>query len=122
MGLAAYPDQSSGCVRRAFESGINFFFFYSPGQKQFVEELAPLIQQRRDEVIVASGSGSRTPGGLRAVRRKILTAIGAETIDVFFAEYINRGDSAAAVFGRPEPALVRGVIRPPWIVVAAIIT
>jgi aryl-alcohol dehydrogenase-like predicted oxidoreductase len=100
LGLAAYPDQSPECVRRAFDAGINFFFFYGPGQRHFVEALAPLVQERRDRLIVASGSGARTSSGLRAVRRKVLSALGADTIDIFFAEYINPDDGTAAIFGR----------------------
>jgi hypothetical protein len=99
LGLAAYPDQSPECVHRAFEAGINFFFFYGPGQAVFVQELRPLVQERRNEIIIASGSSSRTSGGLRAVRRKILSAVGADTIDIFFAEYINPSDNMAAIFG-----------------------
>jgi aryl-alcohol dehydrogenase-like predicted oxidoreductase len=99
LGLAAYPDQSPDCVQRAFEQGINFFFFYSPGQTHFIQELKLLVQQRRDRVIVASGSGSRTPAGLRAVRRKILSAVNADTIDIFFAEYIHPGDDNTTIFG-----------------------
>jgi aryl-alcohol dehydrogenase-like predicted oxidoreductase len=100
LGLAAHPEQDPKCVQRAFEAGINLFFFYSPGQKHFVDALKPVAAQRRDEIILASGSGSRTPSGLRAVRRKILSALEIETLDIFFAEYINPGDETSAVFGR----------------------
>ncbi len=100
LGVAAYPDQDPRCVRRALRSGINFFFFYSPGHKLFVEELKPIVRQRRDEIILASGSGSRTSGGLRAARRKILAAVGTDLIDVFFTEYIHPDDNADAIFGR----------------------
>src|SRR5207248_584932 len=75
------------------------FFFYSPGQKAFVEALKPLAQNCRDQIILASGSGSRTVSGLRAARRKILAAVGGELLDVFFTEYINPGDKTAAIFG-----------------------
>jgi aryl-alcohol dehydrogenase-like predicted oxidoreductase len=100
LGLAAHPDQNPQCIRRAVESGINFFFFYSPGQKLFVEGLKPLLRVRRDEMILASGSGSRKNNGLRAARRKILSAVGTETIDIFFAEYINPSDNADVIFGK----------------------
>jgi aryl-alcohol dehydrogenase-like predicted oxidoreductase len=99
LGLAAYPGQSQRCVERAFESGLNFFFFYGPGNKSFAKGLKPLVQSRREEIILASGSGSRTPAGLRMARRKIVAAVGGEMIDVFFAEYINPDDDLDAVFG-----------------------
>ena len=100
LGLAARPDQDPKCIRWAFERGINFFFFYGPGNKEFVAQLAVLIKRRADDVIVASGSGSRTKNGLRAARRKIVSLVGSELIDVFFAEYINPSDSPQAIFGR----------------------
>jgi aryl-alcohol dehydrogenase-like predicted oxidoreductase len=51
-------------------------------------------------MILASGSGARTSSGLRAARGKILSAVGADAIDIFFAEYIHPEDDAAAIFGR----------------------
>jgi len=99
LGLAAHPAQDPQCVRRAFESGINYFFFYSAGEKRFVDALKPLVQRSRDEVIVASGSGSRTIRGLRAARGKTFASVGAETLDVFFAEYINPDDGTNTIFG-----------------------
>jgi aryl-alcohol dehydrogenase-like predicted oxidoreductase len=99
LALAAYPDQDPRCVQQAFQAGINFFFFYSAGQKHFVDGLRPLVRTSRDQIILASGSGARTGGGLRAARKAILSAIGAETIDIFFAEYINPDDDVEAIFG-----------------------
>jgi aryl-alcohol dehydrogenase-like predicted oxidoreductase len=99
LGLAAYPDQDPKCVRRAFESGINYFFFYSPGSKLFIKALKLLAKEQRDEIILASGSGSRTAAGLRAARRKITSGVGVDVLDIFFAEYIHPGDSTTSVFG-----------------------
>jgi aryl-alcohol dehydrogenase-like predicted oxidoreductase len=100
LGLAAHPDQDPNCVGRAFKAGINYFFFYSPGSKLFIDSLKPLIAEHRDEIILASGSGSRTRSGLQAVRRKIAKVAGADMLDIFFAEYIHPGDNTASVFGR----------------------
>lgn len=99
LGLAARPDQDPKCVRWAFGHGINFFFFYGLGSKAFIAELAMLIKRRADDVVIASGSGSRTKNGLRAALRKIVSLVGTDQIDVFFAEYINPGDKLAAIFG-----------------------
>jgi aryl-alcohol dehydrogenase-like predicted oxidoreductase len=99
LGLAARPDQDSKCIRWAFGHGINFFFFYGPGNKPFITELALLIKRRADDVIIATGSGSRTKSGLRAARRKIVSLLGTDQIDVFFAEYINPGDDLGTIFG-----------------------
>ncbi len=99
LGLAAHPEQDPDCVGQAIEAGINYFFFYGPGSKPFIKALQPLIKEHRDEIILASGSGSRTASGLRAARRKIVKVVGAEVLDIFFAEYIHPGDKSAAVFG-----------------------
>jgi aryl-alcohol dehydrogenase-like predicted oxidoreductase len=99
LGLAAHPQQEPRCIGRALESGINFAFFYSPGHKSFVDSLRPFLRDRREEIILASGSGARTRSGLRTALRKILSAVGTETIDVFFAEYVNPGDNQDLIFG-----------------------
>ena len=99
LGLAARPDQDPKCIRRAFAHGINFFFFYGPGNGEFIAELAVLVQRRADDMIIATGSGARTKKGLRAAYRKIVSLMGAEQIDVFFTEYINPGDNSNAIFG-----------------------
>lgn len=100
LGLAAYIEQDPKCARRAVESGINYFFFYGPGSKLFIKALRPVIEEHRDEIILASGSGARTARGLQAAHRKIAAVSGAEVLDIFFAEYINPGDKPEAVFGR----------------------
>ncbi len=99
LGLAAHAEPSPGCIARAFDAGINYFFFYGPGHREFVADLKPLAQSRRDDTILASGSGARTTSGLKMARRKILAAVGLGTIDIFFAEYINPGDDVDSIFG-----------------------
>src|SRR4051794_29538174 len=44
LGLAAAPEQDPRCGRRAFAGGINYFFFYGPGNTSFIEELANLVR------------------------------------------------------------------------------
>lgn len=99
LGLGAYEGQDSACVPRAYEGGINYFFFYGLNQGDFVGRLKPLILDHREELIVASGSGARTRRGLVSVRQKILKAAGLEMLDVFFAEYINPDDDREQIFG-----------------------
>ena len=69
LGLAARPEQDLHCVRRAHQRGINLFFFYGPNPGPFGEALAPLLRKQRDELIVASGSGSRKRGTLVSARK-----------------------------------------------------
>jgi aryl-alcohol dehydrogenase-like predicted oxidoreductase len=99
LGLAGHPEQDARCIARAAEQGINYFFFYGPEPGEFGKALVPLLRKRRDEVIVASGSGSRKRGTLLSARRKILSGLGIETLDIFFAEYIHPGDDNESIFG-----------------------
>jgi aryl-alcohol dehydrogenase-like predicted oxidoreductase len=100
LGLAAGPKQDPQCVRRAFAGGINYFFFYGPGHTSFIEELAALVRRQREEIIVATGSGSRRVAGLRAARRKLAALLGIGLIDVFFIEYVHPGDHPDVMFGK----------------------
>ena len=100
LGLAAGPKQDPRCVRRAFAGGINYFFFYGPGNTSFIEELASLARRKREQIIVATGSGSRRIAGLQAARRKMTALLGIELIDVFFIEYVHPGDDPDVMFGK----------------------
>jgi aryl-alcohol dehydrogenase-like predicted oxidoreductase len=100
LGLAAGPKQDPRCVRRAFVGGVNYFFFYGPGHTSFIKELAALVSRKREQIIVATGSGSRRIAGLRAARRKLTILLGIELIDVFFIEYVHPGDNPNVMFGK----------------------
>jgi aryl-alcohol dehydrogenase-like predicted oxidoreductase len=100
LGLAAGPKQVPRCVRRAFAGGINYFFFYGPGNTSFIEELASLVPRKREQIIVATGSGSRKITGLRTARRKLTARLGIDSIDVFFIEYVHPGDNPDVIFGK----------------------
>jgi len=99
LGLAAVPEQDPRCVRRAYDAGINYFFFYGPGYGPFIKELTRLIPQHRDDIIIATGSGARKARSLEVVRRRIVAAIKTDVIDVFFAEYVNPSDDPELIFG-----------------------
>lgn len=98
LGLAALPRQESRCVRRAFERGVNYFFFYGPGNPTFLEGLAPLFRTRRDDLIVATGSGSRSIEGLSRIRKKLFKLLDAPMLDVFFAEYVSPHENQKPIF------------------------
>jgi aryl-alcohol dehydrogenase-like predicted oxidoreductase len=100
LGLAAGPKQDPRCVRRAFAGGVNYFFFYGPGNRSFIEEVAVLVARKREQIIVATGSGSRRVAGLRAARRRLAAFLGIGLIDVFFIEYVHPGDNPDVMFGK----------------------
>jgi aryl-alcohol dehydrogenase-like predicted oxidoreductase len=100
LGLAAAPKQDPRCVRRAFASGINYFFFYGPSNTSFIKELASLVSRNREQIIVATGSGSRRVAGLRAARRKLAAVLDIKVMDVFFIEYVHPGDNPDVMFGK----------------------
>src|SRR5882724_5052123 len=99
LALAAIPKQDPRFIRKAFDSGINFFFFYGPANQPFIVQLSPILAKHRADVIIATGSGARTRGALLAARRKLIKALKINIIDVFFAEYISRADDLNQVFG-----------------------
>jgi len=98
LGLAAYPKQQRACVRVAHEAGVNFFFFYSLGQQSVIDGLTPVLRRSREDVIVATGSGSRSRKGLERVRRAICRRLSVDVLDVFFAEYVDPFEHAPRVF------------------------
>jgi aryl-alcohol dehydrogenase-like predicted oxidoreductase len=100
LGLAAGPKQDPRCVRRALAGGINYFFFYGPGNTSYIDELAALLPRKREQILVATGSGSRRVAGLQAARRKLTALLGIGSIDVFFIEYVHPGDNPDVIFGK----------------------
>ena len=100
LGLAAYPDQRSGCVRVAHQGGVNFFFFYSLTDDSVAEGLLPLLRRSREHIIVATGSGARGRNGLDRALRSIFRRLGVDTLDIFFAEYVSPSDDTAQIFDR----------------------
>src|SRR5262249_2660705 len=63
-------------------------------------ELAALVARKREQIIVATGSGSRRLAGLRAARRKLPALLGIGVIDIFFIEYVHPGDNPDVMFGK----------------------
>jgi aryl-alcohol dehydrogenase-like predicted oxidoreductase len=63
-----------------------------------MDELAALLRRKREQIIVATGSGSRRIAGLQAARRKLAALLSIDVIDVFFVEYVHPGDDPDLVF------------------------
>jgi aryl-alcohol dehydrogenase-like predicted oxidoreductase len=56
------------------------------------------LSKRREEVLVASGSGARTATGLVTARRKIVSALGGANLDLFYAEYVMPQENQQPLF------------------------
>ena len=108
LGLAAYPGQPPASVRAAFDAGINLFFFYGPSHLKAFADLPLLLGEVGSQVVVATGSGSRSATGLERSRRSLTKRLGVDVVDLFFAEYINPSDDDDRIFG---PAGVLDTLR-----------
>ena len=86
-------------MRLAHDAGVNFFFFYGPSHLRLFERLKSLLGRARPDIVVACGSGSRSPEGLERARRTLARLLATELLDVFFAEYVSPSDDPSKIFG-----------------------
>jgi aryl-alcohol dehydrogenase-like predicted oxidoreductase len=109
-------------VERAFEGGVNLFFYFQPAHRAYVSELALLLRDHRDDIIVATGSRGHRRESLNALRLKHFKRLGSEVIDVFFALMLtpdadmnlvfgNRRELQAGIFDELQEWKQRGWIR-----------
>ncbi|MDP6449380.1 MAG: aldo/keto reductase [Lentisphaeria bacterium] len=99
LGLAGNPDARDEIVRAAATAGINFFFFYDLSYSSMTTRLRSLLEQHREGVIVATGSESRDVSELRTCLTRTREALGIDTIDIFFVEYVCPADDMRRVLG-----------------------
>lgn len=114
LGLAGNDNMEKSCVPLAFAGGVNYFFFYQLSYKNLLEELKPLLRDRREEIIVATGSQSRDPSELRQDLEKVRHYLDIDVVDVFFAEYLSPSDDLEQVRSLLDEAHVwkqKGIIR-----------
>ena len=100
LGLAGSPDTQSEFTPIAHRAGVNFFFFYGLNFGGMVDGVKRLLQQRRDEVFVATGTESRDPVEMRDYFDAARGALGVDAIDLFFAEYVSPADDIQEVLGK----------------------
>ena len=97
--LAGNPNMEEGCVTAAYEAGVNYFFFYNQSYPIFIKELAPLLADNRESLVVATGSESRNLKTLRVYLDEIRRQLGVDTVDIFYAEYVSPGDDMEMLLG-----------------------
>ncbi len=85
------------CVPLAFAAGVNYFFFYQLSDNNLLKELKPLLADRREEIVVATGSQSRNISKLSQDLDKVRRYLDIDVVDVFFAEYLSPSDDLGAV-------------------------
>ena len=98
LGLAARGDAFREAVPIAAERGVNLFFTYGPGKGGWTSAIAEVAARRREEIFIATGTGSRRPQYMRASLRKYARAIGTDYLDVFFVEYAQPWEDLEPVF------------------------
>lgn len=97
LGLAGNDSMEKSYVPIAFAAGVNYYFFYQLSYNNLLEGLKPLLRDRREEIIVATGSQSRDPSTLRQDLEKVRHYLDLDVVDVFFAEYLSPSDDLEQV-------------------------
>jgi aryl-alcohol dehydrogenase-like predicted oxidoreductase len=97
LGLAAYPQTDAACVDAAFNSGINYFFFYNLDCESFLSGLKQILTAQGEKVLVSTGSEQRDINSLRQYLEQVRHNLNIDTIDIFFTEYISPGDDTNQV-------------------------
>ena len=92
LGLGASLKTDATIVNTAFNSGINYFFFYNFNYQSFLDGLKPILATQREKVLVTSGSTQRDINTLRQYLEHIRQRLNIDILDVFFTEYISPQD------------------------------
>ena len=99
LGLGAREDRFAEGVAVAAARGVNFFFIYHLSSGKWAAALRELAARDRARIAIATGSGSRTPEGLRRELAAYLQALGTDHLDVFFAEYVHPDEDPDCIHG-----------------------
>ncbi len=89
LGLAAQKPMDRTCVEIAYQSGINYFFFYNLNYTIFLEGLKPILAAERKQVLLATGLQSRSPHQLHQYLEMVRKLLNVELVDLFFLEYVS---------------------------------
>lgn len=97
LGLASQYLEDATCVRAAFDAGINYFFSYGPPVGAFLQELRSLVAGHREDLMVATGSESRSLTQLHSTLEQVCRSLGMEAVDLFFLEYVTANEARSNV-------------------------
>jgi len=114
LGLAGNQKIEQDCVSKAFNAGINYFFFYNQNVLNLLDGLKPLLAARRTEIVVATGSESRDISSIRQYIDSVRRNLNIDLLDVFKVEYVSPTDELSQVQALLEELHVwkeKGLIR-----------
>ncbi|MBD2206541.1 aldo/keto reductase [Calothrix sp. FACHB-1219] len=97
LGLAAQSQLDATSISLAFVAGINYFFFYSLESENFLDGLKSLLKDKREQVLVATGSENRDINALRRYLDSVRHRLDVDSLDVFFVEYVFPGDDSKQI-------------------------
>ncbi len=97
LGLGNHPQMESGCIRVAYQAGINYFFSYNLTYTNLLQELKTLMARQREQIVVAIGSETRNLNQLRQYLDRVRQLLDTDIIDVFLTEYVSPSDDVNQV-------------------------
>ena len=100
LGLGGSPDAGDDLVAAANNAGVNFFFFYNLSFTGMLDGLKRLVRDRRESVILATGTELRDPSDMRTELDEARSRLGVDVIDLFYAQYVSPSDDMDAVLGK----------------------
>ncbi len=89
LGLGNHPQMESGCIRVAYQAGINYFFSYNLTYTNLLQELKTLMARQREQIVVAIGSETRNLKQLRQYLDRVRQLLDTDIVDVFLTEYVS---------------------------------
>ena len=97
LGLAGNQSMEPRIIQSALAAGVNYFFFYNLSFESLLSGLKPLLKQRREKILVATGSESRKKNSLDQYLELVRHRLNIDIVDVFFIEYISPADDLAQI-------------------------
>ncbi len=98
LGLAGNRAMDARCLKKAFAAGINYFFFYELSAiENLVDELKILLADKRQDILVATGSESRNFQQLQQYLDSVRSYLDLDVIDVFLLEYVSPADDLTQI-------------------------
>lgn len=98
MGLAGAYGVPQEATVRAYERGVNYFF-WAPNYDGMTRALQALIPQERRHLVITSGTSHRDSDGLRQDLEESLRLLSTDYIDVFHLYYIQTPQEIDQIFG-----------------------